>query len=545
MELPLIQPLTRALSPASEYLFARYPILAQIAERDDLLFLVFTVGALLLLLITVFTPRTKHGLPIVGYRSIFEPSWLLKLRFIQNSRGILKEGYDKYRDMFVIRRWTTDIVIIAENKYMEEIRAHTKDAVRSVEPFVLDLAGDFYHQGKVFIESDLQNRVLQQKLTPNLGNLIPIMKSELGFALQEELPDVEAEDWVEVDAINVFARSIARIVARIWIGPDECRNENWLEATTDYTQNIFATGFILRFVPWFLRPIVAPLLPTYRSMLKSSAHAQEIIDGLINNREGSTRTKSDGSKLSNDILQWMMEMAHGKELGRENLAERILILSLAAIHTTALTMAQALYDLCANSQYFDELREELVEVLRSEAEWNKTTLLKFAKLDSLLKESQRLNSVFLLTFNRFLPTPITLSNGVHLPRRTRIAVPQYTIMNDPVNVPGEDSAKFDPWRYEKLRKEPGNSQKYFFAMTDAQHMAFGYGKYACPGRFFASNEIKMVLAHLLLRYDWKFPEGQGRPQNFTIDSDMFPDPTKRIMMRKRTVEKGLEDLLAF
>lgn len=117
--------------------------------------------------------------------------------------------------MFVIRRWTTDVVVIADNKYMEEIRTQTKDAVRSVEPFVLDLAGDFYDQGKVFVESGLQNRVLQQKLTPNLGNLIPIMKSELGFALQEELPDVEAEDWVEVDAINVFARSIARIVARI------------------------------------------------------------------------------------------------------------------------------------------------------------------------------------------------------------------------------------------------------------------------------------------------------------------------------------------
>ncbi|KAH8704638.1 cytochrome P450 [Phaeosphaeriaceae sp. PMI808] len=398
----------------------------------------------------VFTPRTKPGLPIVKYRSTFEPSWLLKLRFIRNSRGILKEGYDKYRDMFVIRRWTTDVVVIAENKYMEEIRAHTRDAVRSVEPFVLDLAGDFYDRGKVFIESDLQNRVLQQKLTPNLGNLIPIMKSELGFALQQELPDVQAEDWVKVDAINVFARTIARIVARIWIGPDECRNENWLLATTDYTQNIFATGFILRFVPWFLRLIVAPLLPTYRSMLKT------------------------------------------------------------------------LYDLCANPQYIDELRKELVEVLRSEAKWNKTTLLKFAKLDSLLKEPQRLNSVFLLTFNRFLPTAITLSNGVHLLARTRIAVPQYAIMNDPVNVPGEDSAKFDPWRYEKLRKAPENAQKYFFAMTDAQHMAFGYGKYACPGRFFAANEIKMVLAHLLLRYDWKFPEGQGRPRNFTIIPTCIP-----------------------
>ena len=416
--------------------------------------------------------------------------------------------------------------------------------MRSVEPFLIDLAGDFFNQGNVFLESDLQNRVLQQKLTPNLGNLVPIMKSELGFAMHQELPDVDAEEWVEVDLVHVFARTIARIVARIWIGPDECRNEDWLVATTDYTENIFTTGFILRFVPWFLRPVVAPLLPTYRSMLKSAANARRIVGGLASKRSPAWNMK-DGTTKPNDVLQWTMDFANNKELGEENLAERILVLSLSAIHTTALTMAQALFDLCARPEHIDTLRTELVDVLRSEGVWNKTTLQKFTKLDSLLKESQRFNSVFLLTFNRFLPIPVTLSNGVHLPARTRIAVPQNAIINDAANVPGANPNKFDPWRYSRLREDPQNAQKYFFAMTDPMHMAFGYGKYACPGRFFVANEIKMTLAHLLLRYDWKFPEGYGRPQNFTIDGDMYPDPTARVLMRRRTVEKGIEELVRF
>ena len=54
-------------------------------------------------------------------------------------------------------------------------------------------------------------------------------------------------------------------------------------------------------------------------------------------------------------------------------------------------------------------------------------------------------------------------------------------------------------------------------------MAFGYGKYACPGRFYASNEMKLVLANLLLLYDFKLPDGAERPLNISVDSDMIPD----------------------
>ena len=83
-------------------------------------------------------------------------------------------------------------------------------------------------------------------------------------------------------------------------------------------------------------------------------------------------------------------------------------------------------------------------------------------------------------------------------------------------------------------------------MTDSRNMAFGYGKYACPGRFYASNEMKLVLAHLLLRYDIKLPDGHGRPKNFTFDSDMFPDPRARLLIKRREiVDPAIRNLIGF
>lgn len=91
--------------------------------------------------------------------------------------------------MFFIRRIGTDVLLLS-NKHIEEIRKSSRDMESSVEPFINDFVGDLTC-GLVFLHSDLQNRVLHQKLTPNLASLVSVMKTELDFALQQEMPECE------------------------------------------------------------------------------------------------------------------------------------------------------------------------------------------------------------------------------------------------------------------------------------------------------------------------------------------------------------------
>ncbi|KAI1874888.1 uncharacterized protein JN550_002317 [Neoarthrinium moseri] len=450
---------------------------------------------------------------------------------------MIQEGYHKFKDsIFQVRRIGTDILIIPP-KYVDEIRKLSGDNIRSVEPFINDFAGE-YTRGLVFLQSDLQNRVIQQKLTPTLSSLTSMMKEELDLAIEREIPEPEGKDeWMAVDITAIFVRIISRISARVFLGPEDCRNEEWLETTAQYTENLFLTGMILRVFPRFLRPLVAALLPSHRGLLKNVAAARQIIGDIVHARNISDAQNGFLHEKRSDVLQWMMEAARGEETETGNLSQRMLILSLSSIHTTALTMTQALYDLCDNAQYFEPLRQELTEVLLRDGGWQKTTLNRFYKLDSLLKESQRFCPVFLLTFNRIFHKSMRLSDGTIMHAGTRVAVPSHSMLQDPSHVPGPSAASdFDPFRYSKLREDPAhpeNSHKFLFSMTDSSNMAFGYGKYACPGRFYASNEMKLVLAHLLLRYDFKLPAGSKRPRNFTLDSDMFPDPRARLYMRQR------------
>jgi len=64
-------------------------------------------------------------------------------------------------------------------------------------------------------------------------------------------------------------------------------------------------------------------------------------------------------------------------------------------------------------------------------------------------------------------------------------------------------------------------------------MSFGLGRHACPGRFFAANEIKLIVARILLEFDLKMPEGQDkRYANVSMAGSMGPDPKKEILLRK-------------
>ncbi|KAK1461602.1 ent-kaurene oxidase [Colletotrichum melonis] len=66
-------------------------------------------------------------------------------------------------------------------------------------------------------------------------------------------------------------------------------------------------------------------------------------------------------------------------------------------------------------------------------------------------------------------------------------------------------------------------------------MAFGFGRHACPGRFFAATEIKMLIARLLLEYDIRMPEGVMERYKNIVRGDMIePDHRKTIMLRKCT-----------
>ena len=53
-----------------------------------------------------------------------------------------------------------------------------------------------------------------------------------------------------------------------------------------------------------------------------------------------------------------------------------------------------------------------------------------------------------------------------------------------------------------------------------------------PGRFFAANEVKALLAHILVTYDFKLEEGKRAPRIRTLGVMRVPEKAN-VLFRKR------------
>jgi len=98
--------------------------------------------------------------------------------------------------------------------------------------------------------------------------------------------------------------------------------------------------------------------------------------------------------------------------------------------------------------------------------------------------------------------------------------------------------EFDPWRYSR-RVEQGESEAANALTTASGEFLFwGGGTHVCAGRYFASMEMKTMLAVVVMRYEVKFEGlGQGeRPRDRWIAYSCLPDLKARVLFRRRESE---------
>jgi len=239
-------------------------------------------------------------------------------------------------------------------------------------------------------------------------------------------------------------------------------------------------------------------------------------------------------RAQNDVLMWLMYEAKDVEKSVEGLARRLLMVNLASIHSTSLTVTQVLYRLLSHPEYIEPLRQE-VEAAVAEEGWTKAGMDKMRKIDSFLRETQRVDPDSLVMSIRLTLCPFTFSNGATIPANTLVALPLNAIDTNEEIYP--NPYEFDGFRFSKLCDKDGNAvvNRHQAIATSSDHLTFGVGRHACPGRFFAVNEIKALIAHIIVTYDFKFEEGKGAPSK--RHAGLFRTPRDAEVLFKKRLDR--------
>ena len=158
----------------------------------------------------------------------------------------------------------------------------------------------------------------------------------------------------------------------------------------NYAGNVTLTIGILRLFPGFMPALVALFVPAVWNVQTNLRLAKKALVPIIDQRREAEKNNADYQK-PDDLLQWMMDAAVGDEGQSEKLAHRQLIVFLGAAHTSTMAGRHVCYYLAAMPEYVEPLRDEISGLLNEDGGWGPNTPSKMRKMDSFLRESQRIN----------------------------------------------------------------------------------------------------------------------------------------------------------
>jgi hypothetical protein len=253
---------------------------------------------------------------------------------------------------------------------------------------------------------------IRNDLTRNISKVLSDLQDEISYTFDKEIG--KAPTWKEKNVYSTVLQVVAHLSARTFVGLPLCRDKEWIEATINITTDTVACVNAVTKLHPFVRPIMAPFIPEVRRIKEYNkffatkmkpqvdaiiaAHKTKVAQGE------SIKAKLTTEDIMNDevtgenhnLVNWIINnytdinRVTAKDIGLVEVGA-----AFAAIHTTSMAISHAIFDLAANPKYADELRKEIEGVIEEEnqpdKQLKKTSMPKLKKLDSFIKESQRMN----------------------------------------------------------------------------------------------------------------------------------------------------------
>ncbi|KAH7105146.1 cytochrome P450 [Auriculariales sp. MPI-PUGE-AT-0066] len=436
----------------------------------------------------------------------------------------LSDGYRQFRGggAFRVRQFGVWLNLVTGRKLFDELRDVPDDILSFREAAFGGLHGD-YTMGSWRTESNTMAELVKGRMTRSLGTLFPAVYEEMGAAFEDEISSkLVGEHWTPMSVIMPLTRIVCRTSNRLFVGLPLCRNEEYMDLSINYTHEVVRSSDKIKVWPKILEPYYSPV-----------ANAKKILKRLMGDtvaeRQQLIQNNVPHEERPNDFLQWNLEQAPDFEKNLDSVAERILRLNFTAIHTTAAGFTWVLYHLAAQpNKYMQALRDEVTESVAKHG-WTKAAIDKMHRADSFIKECSRLHGINAASITRVAMRDFTFSDGTKIRRGEWVGVPSHAVHHDSLIYAHADV--FDGFRFFDGDVSEGPESKRYVGLSH-EFLTFGIGKHACPGRFWAANEMKAMLAYVVTHYDLKFASGTMPPEIW-MGFILAPDWTAQVLMRKR------------
>ena len=429
------------------------------------------------------------GLPVVGHT----------LEYIKDPLALFGRRWEKYGEVSWLtmagQRWIT---VLGPDACQQVLQNKDKAFVNS-DGWSL-LIGPFFHGGLMLLDSDehlRHRRIMQQaftrdRLTKSVDSLNPVVSAGL-------------DAWTAADGFLVYPalKSLTLDIATsIFMGGAEGSTEAEIaEINASFVACVQAATSIVRY-----------RLPGTR--WKRGLEGRKVLDAFFRRYLPARRASATDDLFS---VLCHIESDTGQRFTDDEVVDHMIFLLMAAHDTSTITLSTMMQYLGQHPEWQRKCRAESIELDTDSP--TLTQLDDLHSLDLVMKECLRLVS----------PTPVvarravkdTEVQGKFVPAGTYASVAPHFTHHMAEYWPNPEA--FDPGRFDADRCE---DKVHRYAWEP-----FGGGVHKCIGMFFAGAEIKTIMHHLLLRYDWDVDADYVAPLNFT--SLPFPEDGQPVNLRLR------------
>ncbi|KAM0716983.1 hypothetical protein Q7P37_006835 [Cladosporium fusiforme] len=542
--------------------------------------------------ILVIVPLQLHrisfapdNVPWVGQRSYgFFPKLRSTLAALKYERQNLEEGWAKYSSKgkpFVrpSLHWPSVVLPPSNAEWLahqpENAIAATKaqDEILALEWLASGPSNAFIHDFTV----------IRRDLTRQINACVPEILDEIRYAfdLHFTMGKDTGDGWKDVLIVDAIRKAVCGVSNRVIVGLPICRSEEYFHAVSRWWICFGLTGLVFRsFIPGPLQRFIMPVLslPTWFWRRKvADMYEPEVARRIKVIQEAKAKgvpLDKNADDRHNDLMQWLVEQSirshDPAEMDPRNLSNKLVLFNLFATHTIT-TVLTTLFTTLLTHEFSNEtlaaLREEAAQILPNAAEAS-TITRQMPLHDSVLRETLRLNPSFddALLREVVAPAGLTTPEGVYLPQGSHVAMHTRLMQRSDWMGEGQDWSSFQPFRYSELAADRHEAQKQATrgalptgddateeekatalpadkgqvsaVQISDKFLPFGLGRHACPGRFFAANTLKLMLAYLVLNFDMQPFPADKQPEYIEFGGVSLLLENTTVKMRRREEEKA-------
>lgn len=237
-------------------------------------------------------------------------------------------------------------------------------------------------------KADEFDEAMRYDLQRNTPKVLASFVAEVNYVFEKIIG--KPTDWKPYQPREVMSQIAAFMSGRAFVGLPLSRDDEWAKATVSYTQDVTMAWMVLRMIPPFLHRVVAPYLPQVRSLKRHKDLTQRKLEPLLSKEYSADEAIEETGEPGGELIRWFRRRykngATVEELTRDQL-----LATFASIYNLSNTLSYLLFDIATYPEYIKPLQMELDEHVDASGMINKENVQKLRKLDSFIRESQRLS----------------------------------------------------------------------------------------------------------------------------------------------------------